>query len=221
VVRHVVLYSKLRTGLFPCVLHLVQAVEAMVCTVSLPRLKLSSAGSLCPGNTWETQPSATGADCAVREKAFMRRRRHGPAHASTAGLKYNFVGATLHGHTQALWDVLQVGRAPDASLSQWGAQDWVSESKNVARDTVFVAGASSLDGSKSARLHVEHLPLLAAASRRRRHRPASAPVARVQPLPHVTQICINPTAELAPMADGMHLDDTCPQHEYDDDEFQD
>jgi len=218
VVRHVVLYSKLRTGLFPCVLHLVQAVEAMVCTVSLPRLKLSSAGSLCPGNTWETQPSATGAECAVREKAFMRRRRHGPAHASTAGLKYNFVGATLHGHTQALWDVLQVRRAPDASLSQWGAQDWVSESKNVARDTVFVAGASSLDGSKSARLHVEHSPLLAGASRRRRHRPASAPVARVQSLPHVTQNCINPTAALAPMADGMPLDVTCPQHEYEHDE---
>jgi len=34
VVLHVVLYSKLRAGLFPCVLYLVQAVEAaMVCTV--------------------------------------------------------------------------------------------------------------------------------------------------------------------------------------------
>jgi len=33
VVRHVVLYSKLRTGLFPCVLYLVQVVEAMVWTV--------------------------------------------------------------------------------------------------------------------------------------------------------------------------------------------
>ena len=132
-------------------------------------------------------------------------------------IKYNFVGATLHVHTQALWDVLQVGRAPDASLSQWRAQDWVSESKNVARDTVFVAGASSLDGSKSARLHVEHSPLLAAALRCRRHRPAYG----VQQLPHVTQMCINPTAALAPMANGMHLDVTCPQHEYDDDEFQD
>jgi len=30
VVRHVVLYSKLHTGLFPCVLYLVQAVEASV-----------------------------------------------------------------------------------------------------------------------------------------------------------------------------------------------
>jgi len=88
-----------------------------------PILKLSSAGLLYPGNTWETQPSSTGAASAVREKAFMYRRRHGPAHASTAGLKYSFVGATPHGHAHASWDVLQVSRAADASMSHWGAQD--------------------------------------------------------------------------------------------------
>jgi len=104
----------------------------------------------------------------LREKTFLRRRRHAPsgARAASARLKKNFEAGTL-------WDELHVSLSPPGAML-WGAHDL----KVVTAAGEGVTGGGVLYQELSARMVPCQRHISLEISRRRRQRPGSAPVAR-------------------------------------------
>jgi hypothetical protein len=109
----------------------------------------------------------------LREKAFLRRRRHAPsgARAASARLKKNFEAGTL-------WDELHMSLSPPGAML-WGAHEVVmAAGEGVTGGVLYNAQALS------ARMVPCQRHFALEISRRRRQRPCSAPVARAgSPLP--------------------------------------